>query len=84
MSSDDEIYRGTSLAYPPQPSATTVGPDSPKLGDQDDGDRRGSLNGNISNNTTANDVANSDERVRQVLFSDVYLFPLGADASRLV
>ena len=75
MSSDDEIYRGTSLAYPPQPSAAAVGPDSPKFDNQDDGDRRGSLNGNI-NNTTANDIANSDERVRQVLFSDVYLFPI--------
>jgi hypothetical protein len=72
MSSDDETYRGPSLAYPPQPSAGGPGPESPKLDNpQDDGDRRGSLNGNINNNSTASDIAGSDERVRQVLFSDV-------------
>lgn len=76
MSSDDEMHKATSLVYPPQTSAGGPGQESPKFENTDDGDQRGSLNGNISQNTTANDIANSDERVRQVLFSDVRSVPL--------
>ena len=77
MSSDDEMYRGPSLNYPPQPSTGGLGTESPNLDNPDDVERRGSLNGNnYHENTTANDVANSDERVRQVLYSDVRSVPI--------
>ena len=74
MSSDDDLFgpdngqRG-SLTSPAPPLAGGGGPESPKIGNHDDSDRRGSVNGMTS--TTANDIANSDEKVRQVLFSDV-------------
>lgn len=75
MSSDDELFssdpRRTSLTSPAPPSAGGVGPDSPKFDNNDEGDRRGSLNGNIATHTTANDIANTDDNVRQVLYSDV-------------
>jgi hypothetical protein len=77
MSSDDELFssdnRRTSAASPAPPSAGGVGPDSPKFDNNNEGERRGSLNGNISTHTTANDIANTDDKVRQVLYSDVYI-----------
>jgi len=74
MSSDDDLYgpdnrHRESLASPAPPPAGDGGPESPKIDNHDDSDRRGSVNGMTS--TSANDIANSDESVRQVLYSDV-------------
>jgi hypothetical protein len=75
MSSDDELFssnhRRTSLTSPQSPSAGGFGPESPKFDNQDNGNRGDSLNGNAITYTTANDIANSDDQVRQVLYSDV-------------
>lgn len=82
MSSDDDFcnygadnQRRRSLATPVPPSAGGgLGPDSPILPPDtgninDDLDQRVSLNGNVQ--TTASEIAISDERVRHVLYSDV-------------
>jgi len=83
MSSDDELYaqdaRRRSLASPVPPSAGGYGvPDSPRFDNAGgEADRRTSVNENGAG-STANEIANSDERVREVLYSDVcilmYLF----------
>jgi hypothetical protein len=70
MSSDDEYRadnRRTSLVSPVPPSAVggAFPPESPNLDDRDD--QRGSTGA-----STANDIVSSDERVKQILFSDVY------------
>jgi len=68
MSSDDEFtadHRRMSLASPPPPSAGGQVPESPKFDNEDDS----GVNGNI--HSTPTDVAQSDESVRQVLYSDV-------------
>jgi hypothetical protein len=76
MSSDDELYpqetRRRSLASPVPPSAGGYGvPDSPRF-DNGGGevDRRTSVNETVPD-STANEIANSDENVRDVLYSDV-------------
>jgi hypothetical protein len=74
MSSDDDLdgpdnRRRRSLATPVPPSAGGGGPESPKFDSSDYPDKRGSVNGMTS--ATASDIATSDERVRQVLYSDV-------------
>jgi hypothetical protein len=75
MSSDDELFssnhRRTSLTSPQPPSAGGFGPESPKFDNQDNGNPGNSLNENAIAYTTANDIANSDDQVRQVLYSDV-------------
>jgi len=73
MSSDDDgcgigdNQRG-SLASPVPPSAGGLVPDSPRFDDA--GEKRLSENG-VASNTTATEIANTDERVRSVLYSDV-------------
>jgi hypothetical protein len=80
MSSDDEFsgldQRRASVASPVPPASAggTVPEDSPKFDNNnlkppDDTDRRASVNGHV--HTTAIDIANTDERVREVLYSDV-------------
>jgi len=75
MSSDDELFaqdaRRRSLASPVPPSAGGCGvPESPRFDNGGgDADRRASVNEN--GGATANEVANSDDRVREVLYSDV-------------
>ena len=74
MSSDDELNGldnrpRRSLASPVPPSAGGGGPESPKFDNIDDLDKIGSANETTL--MTPNDVANSDERVKQVLYSDV-------------
>jgi hypothetical protein len=79
MSSDDELYaqdaRRRSLASPVPPSAGGYGvPDSPRFDNGGgEADRRTSVNDN-GGGSTANEIANSDERVREVLYSDVCIF----------
>jgi hypothetical protein len=76
MSSDDELYaqdaRRRSLASPVPPSAGGYGvPDSPRFDNAGgEADRRTSVNEN-GGGSTANEIANSDERVREILYSDV-------------
>ena len=74
MSSDEDLYgtdsrRRRSMTSPVPHTAEGGGAESPKLSSSDYPDKRGSVNDTTS--TTANDIANSDERVRQVLYSDV-------------
>jgi hypothetical protein len=85
MSSDDDSIiphtgnqrqRG-SLASPVPPSAGGLGPESPKFNQDDanninDPDQRGPMNGDIP--MTATEIANSDEKVRQVVYSDVHFY----------
>ena len=75
MSSDEELFapdaRRRSVASPVPPSAGGYGvPDSPRF-DNGGGDagRRASVNEN--GGSTANEIANSDDKVREVLYSDV-------------
>ena len=79
MSSDDELFEADPhcnrpFSGPP-PSAQGLGPESPTLDNNnihsnlEESDRRGSVNGIPP--STAHDIANSDESVRQVLYSDV-------------
>jgi len=76
MSSDDELFtqdaRRRSLASPAPPSAGGYGvPDSPKF-DNGGGetDRRTSVIEPVPR-STADEIANSDEKVREILYSDV-------------
>jgi hypothetical protein len=71
MSSDDEFatdHRRMSLGSPPPPSAGGQAPESPKFDPQEDG----GLNGNQPH-ITPSEVAQTDDSVRQVLYSDVTL-----------
>jgi hypothetical protein len=78
MSSDDDFYGADnprrSVASPVPPSAGGRGPESPTLENNDnnnnDGTGRKASVHRVAH-TTANDVAHSDERVREVLYSDV-------------
>lgn len=74
MSSDEELNDldnrpRRSLTSPVPPSAGGGGPESPKFDNINDPDKIGSVNEVTL--TTPNEVANSDERVKQVLYSDV-------------
>ena len=76
MSSDDEVYadpRRRSVATPVPPSAGGAGADSPRFDNANDNDDRGSMNGQ-SFPTTATEIASTDDRVRRVLYSDVFPF----------
>jgi len=69
MSSDDEFatdHRRMSLTSPPPPSVGGRVPESPKFDPQEDAESNGT-NAHI----TPSEVAQTDESVRQVLYSDV-------------
>lgn len=75
MSSDDDIHgtdaRRQSLVSPQPPSAGGLGPESPTVENVNEGvDKRASIDGTA--NTTANEIANTDEEVRRVIYSDVW------------
>ena len=75
MSSDDDGYgadkRQGSITSIPPPSAGGAEVESPALANiKEEPDRRTSLNGQA--HTTANEIANTDEKVRNVLYSDVW------------
>jgi hypothetical protein len=67
MSSDEDVYRDNRRASRVSSHQPPSGfpPASPIPDDHDD--QRSSGNGTV----TANDIANSDERVKQILYSDV-------------
>jgi hypothetical protein len=74
MSSDDDLHgtdaRRRSLVSPQPPSAGGLGPESPTVENVDEDDnKRTSMEG--TGHTTANEVANTDEEVRRVIYSDV-------------
>lgn len=74
MSSDDDGYglgvqQGSGNSIPPQ-SAGGAELESPTLQNiKEEADRRDSVNGHV--HTNASEIANTDEKVKAVLFSDV-------------